>query len=396
MRKRSPKEARPSARLTSLPLYPETRGRGAISRAKMLLLPKFLSHEHLDCSPRPETVIELASQIGFDKFTQMPFPKHVIKDWSRPDSNRRQLALDYQHSISMSARQSLANYLRPIGCQLLPVMQTAKNLYRITKERIEDAIADGIVCMNLRFAPQLHIWEALSLNAAVEAVIGAVEEADIPVTLTLCCLRHEPEEMFRKVADTAIRYKHYVRKFDLAGDEKAYPGVRTRWLKQAMRVADNGIFPTIHIAETNSLTREDIRRLKLVGVEEIDHGFRDDLYTGFTRTICITSNIITGQVPSFACHNADELYRDGVPMTLCTDGTLMTMTDLTNEYMGCQHYFGWGLEHFYRVNMTALRLAPLPKYVKDYLREKLDRAYLPSDKQPCRSRRHSGGGCGRC
>lgn len=376
--------------------YPVSTVKGALSREKMRGLLKFLSHEHLDCSLRPETVLEIASGLGFENFKSAPFPSHAVQLWQQSGArSKAKAAAAYQRDISSRARNKLSNYIGVIVGQLLPVMQTAKNLYRVTNERIKDAVDENVICMNLRFAPQLHMQNGLTMDQAVEAVIGAVEESPIPVTLTLCCLRHEDEEMHRQVADVAIRHKYHVRKFDLAGDEQANPGVRTRWMNQAARVSEHGIEPTIHIAETNALTREDIRRLKAIGVEEIDHGFRDDLYTGFTRTICVTSNVVTGNTKSFGKHNVDQLYRDGRPLTICTDGTLMTMTDLTNEYMGLQYYFGWGMEHFYRVNMTALRLASLPRYVKDTLANALANCYLPENKR-ARHHQQSGGSCAHC
>ena len=106
-------------------------------------------------------------------------------------SSRQQTAESrYRDFLRHFASASLANYVNAVVVHILPIMQSKENLYRITRERIEDAAADGIVAMELRFAPQLHTWNGASMEEVMNSVIKAVKHSPIPVKLILCALRH--------------------------------------------------------------------------------------------------------------------------------------------------------------------------------------------------------------
>ena len=282
--------------------------------AEIQTMPKVLNHEHLDCSLRPRTVLELASKIGFDKFATLAFPAQTTSGWLSAQTRQEQeeVAAQYQHIIAEHASSSLANYVAAVVHHLLPVMQTACALERITSERIEDALADGIIAMDLRFAPQLHTAGGLSLQQVMDAVLKPIQEAPIPVSLSICVMRHNNEDMAHNLANLAIEYRQHVGKFDLAGDEQANPGVLDWWLQEALRVQDHGITPTLHIGETNNLSECDLALIAQHKITEVGHGFLDEVSKNFVRTLCITSNVVTGQVPDFASHPVDRLYREGV------------------------------------------------------------------------------------
>ncbi|HEY9713324.1 MAG TPA: hypothetical protein V6C72_07630, partial [Chroococcales cyanobacterium] len=97
----------------------------------------------------------------------------------------------YQNYLGVNARASLANYVRTIGEHILPLVQTAPRISRIVKERIEDAQNDGIVALELRFAPQNHTAGGLSLTGVMEAVIAGISAGSMPVKLIVCALRHQ-------------------------------------------------------------------------------------------------------------------------------------------------------------------------------------------------------------
>ena len=255
-----------------------------MSLTQIIKLPKVLIHEHLDCSVRHFTILELMDQ---GNIFPASMPAQVLKLWhgesvdkSLPQADyararqasKEQAATEYGIWISSFAKQSLKNYVDAIGEHILPVMQTSDNLYHITKERIEDAIKDGIIAFELRFAPQLHTHGTISNGAALdtpnhslnltqvmESVIRAVDEAPIPVKLCICALRHENGVTARELADLAINFRAHVGAFDLAADEAANPGVLDWWLPEALRVREEaGILLTCHLWETNEPTDEDL------------------------------------------------------------------------------------------------------------------------------------------
>lgn len=350
-----------------------------LSKVRLQALPKILLHEHIDCSLRPQTVLDLwRSGPGFAQSDKLPFPSEIVSAWEAAGNNQRKRAAaghQYQRFIAGHASASLKNYLDAIGLHLLPVMQTADSLYRITKERIEDAVADGIVAMRLRFAPQLHLKQGLKLSQVMESVIQAVDQSPIPVNLMVCCLRHENGRMARRLADLAIKYRQHVQFFDLAGWETGFPGLLPWWLKQAAYVRQFGIRPSPHLWETEEPTDRDLELLEQYGIDELAHGIRGDRQDKRVCTVCVGSNVVTGQFKKFADHNADELFESGVNLTIDTDGTLFTQTDLTNEYFLFQRHFGWGLKHFGRCNFTALKQMVLPRRKRQELKTLLTAAY---------------------
>lgn len=404
-----------------------------VGKRQMRSLPKIMLHEHLDCSLRPRTMLELWESLGFEK-AKIAFPADVLETWRRAGTesgtarrrSRAAAAAGYQKFLVGFASQSLANYVNAIVDHVLPLMQTPANLTRITKERVDDAIADGVAGMELRFAPQLHTWGGLSLEQVMDAVIAGVKTSPFPLKLTLCALRHENGEMARKIADLCVKYQRYVGVFDLAADEKANPGLLKWWLKAALYVkmlAPKTLI-TIHLWETDEPTDQDITLLRgfdfllnharvaaerfgdsaesddiweiaenIVdqfypnlsavdsdtdageGTLRIGHGFRGNRQGKRLLEVCPTSNVVTGQVASFGEHPIDRLHREGKRVTVNTDGTLFTEVQLTDEYLRLQEHFDWKAADFLAVNLTALEGSSFSKSDKTRLRALLKRAY---------------------
>ena len=360
----------------------------------MRQLPKMLIHEHLDCSLRPRTMLELWETIGFAE-AKMSFPTNVLTPWQTgrrlenvcgKKREAKKLIADavaaYQQWLVGFASSSLKNYVDAIVLHVLPLMQSAANLERITRERIEDAQADGIIGFELRFAPQLHTWGGLTLDQVMKAVMRGIKDAPMLVKLIVCSLRHEndkdivPVNPIDELADLAIRHKKHVSGFDLAADEHKYPGVLPWWLPAARRVRKAGIGLTIHLWETDDPTDQDVELLTRYDIKRIGHGIRGNRQGHRVLEVCPTSNVVTGQVGSFAEHPIDRLYRERKLVTVNTDGTLFTEVNLTGEYVKLQAHFGWGLAELYSVNATALEASFFSAGEKEALRSRLDRAYL--------------------
>ena len=77
----------------------------------------------------------------------------------------------------------------------LEVMQHREQLVRIAREFVEDLALDGVIYGEVRFAPQLHLRQGLSLQEVVDAVHQGLrqgqQEFGVGTGLILCCLRHE-------------------------------------------------------------------------------------------------------------------------------------------------------------------------------------------------------------
>lgn len=380
-----------------------------IAPEKMSGLPKLLGHEHFDCSPRHGTLLELWSARGFHTVpTELAFPQEVIEAWSSYESalkasqtaaladcsktlsasasiHRDKAIALYREYLLPFAASSLDNYVKCVLNHILPVMQTRQELTRIFRERLEDAVADGVVGLELRFAPQLHTWQGLSLTDVMDTMVAAMSDSPIHMYLTVCALRHENGDMARKLADLCVQYKEHVGCFDLAANEagEGQQGVLDWWAVEAVRARDersHSQYPLVvkcHLWETNKPTAEDVQKLERYGIGILGHGIHGDQQGNLVLEVNPTSNVVIGQVARFEDHPIDRLYREGKKVTLNTDGlTLTGLSGLTEECLKMNQYFAWGFDEFHTVFTTQLAAMNFAPEVKAELQGKLDAAYL--------------------
>jgi adenosine deaminase len=418
-----------------------------LSELELQKLEKGQIHEHIDCSLVAEFMLKRHCEEGFDKVSPR-LPRSIVMDWraaqtirsSKEGRQAKELieylegraARAYQLWLSRFASKSLKNYVQAIRDHILPIMQTSLDLYEITRRRIEDAVSDGHIFLELRFAPQLHTAGGLTLDQVMDAVIAAVREAPIPVKLIICSLRHEnllAHNPVNDLADLAIKYDE-VGVFDLAADEAAFPGVLDWFVSPAKRVQATGKILDIHMFETNEPTSQDMVRLAELYVEltsqerrrlasimkkvaalcakmssttkmssrldlfdqiaalldeveglifragRLGHGIRGNRQGTYVLGVCPTSNVVTGQVASFAEHPVSKLLRAGKLVTINTDGTTFTRVNLTKEYAKLQESpHNFRLADFYTCNRIALAATSFAPEVKAQLRAKLYQGY---------------------
>lgn len=119
-------------------------------------IPKADLHVHLDGSLRLSTLIDLAKQ------QHLPLPSYTEK-------GLRKLVFKDKYA-------SLVEYLK--GFEYTDaVMQDAASIERIAYELGQDAIAEGVRYMEVRFAPQLHANDTLTSADAIRAVVRGLARA---------------------------------------------------------------------------------------------------------------------------------------------------------------------------------------------------------------------------
>ena len=116
--------------------------------ASISALPKISLHDHLDGGLRPQTIIELAAEIGYEL----------------PTTDATELATWFE---SQSGSGSLVEYLKTFDITIA-VMQTRGGLFRVAREFVQDLAADGVVYGEVRWAPEQHLTQGLSLDEVVE------------------------------------------------------------------------------------------------------------------------------------------------------------------------------------------------------------------------------------
>ena len=317
--------------------------------------PKVLLHDHLDGGVRPQTVIDLAAEIGHE----LPSTDaEELQAWFTEGANRRDLDL----------------YLQPFE-HTIAVMQSREHIERVAAECVEDLAADGVVYAEVRMAPELCIEGGLTPDEAVEAMLAGFDKAKadrpIEVGLLVTAMRHAARST--EIAEVALRHRDQgVVGFDIAGSESGNPP--SRHLDAFRIVAQANSHITIHAGEAFGLPSI-WEALQICGAERLGHGVRiiDDItvepdgqvalgrLASFVRDrrvpleMCPTSNVHTGVCDTIAEHPIGLLRDLRFRVTVNTDNRLMSNTSMTNELVQLHEAFGWGWSDFEWLTINAMK-----------------------------------------
>jgi adenosine deaminase len=315
--------------------------------------PKVLLHDHLDGGLRPQTLLELADQIGYDGLPTT------------------ESALALESAIQAKARGvDLPTYLSTFR-HTVAVLQTPAALERVAAECAADLADDGVIYAEVRFAPEAHLRGSMSLDDVIEAVLSGLSvAANRDLTLGLICtaLRHETQSM--AVAEAAVRWlARGVVGFDLAGPEHGHPANHH---EPAVRYAkEHGLGITLHAGEGAGV--ESIDAALDLGAIRIGHGVRiiEDLDTDASPTgigdvaarllrsevaleICPTSNVHTGVAASISAHPVTTLLDAGLAVTINTDNRMLSGVSTTSELTTLVEHQSWDWRHLEAVTNNAI------------------------------------------
>lgn len=323
-------------------------------------LPKVLLHDHLDGGLRPETIIELAAEVGH------PLPTTDVEElrtWF----------------IAAADSGSLVRYLETFA-HTVAVMQTREGLTRVAREAVLDLAADGVVYAEQRWAPEQHLSQGLSLQDAVDAVQLGIDEGiaeaaaggwSIQVGQIVTAMRHA--DRWSEIVDLALANRDSgVVGFDIAGAEDGFPPAR---FPATWRTLNDASFPvTIHAGEAAGL--ESIGQAVHLGqASRIGHGVRivDDLtdldsaepqlgrLANWVRDnqipleLCPSSNLQTAatDAKTIAEHPISRLRDLDFAVTINTDNRLMSGTSMTREMTLLVEEAGWTLDDLRDATLAA-------------------------------------------
>ena len=331
------------------------------TREQLESAPKVLLHDHLDGGLRPQTVIELAEETGYEGLpTSDP---DELATWMTRGADRKDLVL------------YLDTFAHTTG-----VMQTADALARVAREAAEDLVADGVVYAEVRFAPELHTEQGLSMDDVLEAVTSGFADSsrDTPLTIRTICsaMRHQQNSL--EVSQLAVRWRDDgVVGFDIAGPEKGFPPDDHML---AFQYAQRENFQyTIHAGEAYG-PPSIWKALQWCGAERLGHGVRicDEITVdpdgGATLgrlahsirdrriplEVCPTSNLHTGVVDDLADHPIKLFKELKFRVTLNTDNRLMSNISMTQEMQNMVDVFGWDLADMQWLTVNGMKSAFLP------------------------------------
>ncbi|MFJ6214492.1 adenosine deaminase [Streptomyces sp. NPDC092296] len=347
--------------ITSTAAAPHTPTAAQIRRA-----PKVLLHDHLDGGLRPQTIVELAQQCGYQGL---------------PTTDPAELGTWFRDAADSG---SLERYLETFA-HTCAVMQTREALVRVAADCAEDLAADGVVYAEIRYAPEQHLEGGLSLEEVVEAVNEGFRLGEeraraaghrIRVGALLTAMRHAARAL--EIAELANAYRDRgVVGFDIAGAEAGYPPTRHQDAFDYLKRENNHF--TIHAGEAFGLPSI-WQALQWCGADRLGHGVRiiDDIEVAADGSVrlgrlaayvrdkriplemCPTSNLQTGAADSYAEHPIGLLRRLHFRVTVNTDNRLMSGTGMSREFGHLVDAFGYTLDDMQWFTVNAMKSAFLP------------------------------------
>lgn len=317
----------------------------------ILAMPKCDLHCHLDGSLRVPTMIDIAKQRGVD----LP-----AKD---EEGLRKVLEAG-------ARRNSLADYLRSFDLTL-SVMQDEEDIARIATELCEDAWADGVWYLEVRFSPILHQDKGLKLTQVMEAVLQGLREGErrtgIKTGIIICGIRSIEPSVSVRLAELTVAYKgRGVVGFDLAGREDHYPA--KDHAEAFYLIRSNNIPCTVHAGEAwgPGSIKQAIHDLS---AHRIGHGTRlkedGDLlnYVNDNRIpleCCLSSNVHVGTVDSLEVHPLRFYFDYGLRVTINTDNRLISATTVTREYQIAHEVLGLSRRELESIIIMGFKSTFLP------------------------------------
>ena len=316
-------------------------------------LPKVLLHDHLDGGLRTETIIEIADEIGYQGL---------------PTKSVAGLAEWFANACDSG---SLERYLETFE-HTIAVMQREQDIVRVAKEAVIDLANDGVIYAEIRVAPEHFTKRGLTMQEVTEAMLEGYRlgevESGLKVNTILCGMRHLDKS--QEVAELVVKYRDKgVVSFDIAGPEKGFaPTLQKETFDYLKR---NEIPFTIHAGEADG--PESINQaINICGATRIGHGVRivEDLPDGKIAAqvldqqihleVCPSSNLQTGIADTYTTHPIAYLYELGFNVGINTDNRLMSHTSMSHEFKEMEAAFGWGLNEFEEITLSAMNAAFIP------------------------------------
>jgi adenosine deaminase len=346
--------------------------RAATAAAAARALPKVELHRHLEGAVRLETVLDEARRHG----VRLPLPDGV-------DNDPRTLTKE------TLAKCIVAKEPFPDLASLLAIFDRTQAVFcdmetfrRIAREAVEDAAADNVKVLELRYAPS---YASMNHDHPLDQVLDAVEEgvaqgraaaaaAGTPIDVGLICIAVGAmgAEEFARTAEFAIERAASFCGFDCAGAEQDLAAFAPYFARVAAEAPTLGI--TCHASEdlVDGLPANALCALRDLDATRIGHGVqivRDAAVVdavaecGALLEVSVTSNVLTNAVESAEVHPARALWQRGIPLAVCSDDPGIMNITLSDEYALWATTLGFSLDELRATNIYALERSFLPRDV---------------------------------
>lgn len=281
--------------------------------------PKAELHVHLEGSIQPETLVVIDSGLSIEEARA----RYRFSDFA-----------GFLESYKWANRK----------------LSTPEHYGLVTMRLLEQLHTQGVVYAEINLSVGVVLWKEQDFEAIFRSIFAAAEASPVETRWVFDAIRHFGPEHVEQVASLALRYRDQgVVALGIGGDELRGPAAQFRAIFDAVR--QQGLAALPHAGEIDGPAS--IWAALELGAARIGHGIRsidDPLLTKHLRDhaipleICITSNVLTGAVPSLDAHPVRRLYDAGVPITLNTDDPAIFRTTLLDEYAIAARHFGFSME----------------------------------------------------
>jgi adenosine deaminase len=323
-------------------------------------------HRHLDGSVRLQTMLDLALQHGLE------MPGHDVETL-RPHAQITGTIADLKTCL-------------PKFALMQRVMADYDACRRIAWENLEDAVAEGIDYIELRFSPgfmaEVHHLDPAGVTSAVcEAWEEARDKLPIQAQLIVIMSRHYGPEACEAELDMALHNRDRgVAAIDLAGVEEMGPG--QLFVSHVRRAREAGLRVTIHAGEWSG--PQSVRQAVLeLEADRIGHGIgaKDDSEVmdllqerNVAIESCPSSSVQFSMVPSFDEYPLPMWLERGLLVTVNTDDPGIQGIDLPHEYRILREELQLGDAQIRRLQENGLQAAFLDEGQRAALRAKKKQA----------------------
>ena len=320
-------------------------------------------HLHLDGSVRPETILDLG--IEQNLFGQRTSLKKIRK------------------KVSITSKDiTLEDYLKKFEIPI-EILQTKKNLERVSYELVEDLALENTIYAEIRVAPVQHLKGELDPEGVIQAILEGfkrgMSQYPIKVNLLLCAMRHIPQEHNFFIIGLADKYKNLgVVGLDLAGDEAKYP---VTLFKDFFEKAKSENIPfTIHAGEASG--GQSVVDAINLGARRIGHGinaYKDvraiDLIFKYNVCLecCPISNRDTHILRNFENYPFLNYHNLGIDVTINSDNRTVSSTNYNKEINFLREYFTISDDDINQFNINALNHAFINNIDRKELLAKLEK-----------------------
>lgn len=316
-------------------------------------------HRHLEMCVRPETLFEIRNEAGLKLPPTLELTREKVLI-TKPMANLTEVLAAFSLMQHAWANEHL--------------------MERLTYEACQDAYAEGIRVLELRYAPTFLSFNQLSFTKTLEAIQRGLEKGrhlGMAIGLIGIIQRTLSDSEAAKVMDFIIANQDYFVGVDLADREEGFPCQRFEKIFLKARKANLRV--TIHSGE------EDVPRapqyvrdaIDYLGAERIGHGLqivKDPKVIEYVKSkdvvleLCPTSNWLTQSVKTIADHPARTLFDLGVKTTLNSDDPAIFNTDLNQEMGIALNTLGFTMDEIKKLTDIAAKASFIsPSSIKSAL-----------------------------